>query len=98
MYNNIHLAKINTETKFGLFDIELTEIECARVGALRRHFCCTGSRWKLIRNYLYPYYCFMYVAKIETINRGPKKANPGNCNFAIIYGRRKVRQWLGREI
>ena len=63
LHNNIHLAKINIVTEFGLFDIELTEIEGAKVGALRRHFCCTGSHWKLIRNYLYPYYGFMYVAK-----------------------------------
>ena len=36
--NNLHLTKINIETAFGLFDIELTEIKGAKVGALRRHF------------------------------------------------------------
>ena len=53
MYTNLNLVKINIETAFGLFDIELTKIDGAEVGALRRHFCCTGSHWKLIRNYLY---------------------------------------------
>ena len=39
LYNILHLMKINIETAFGLFDIELTEVEGAKVGALRRHFC-----------------------------------------------------------
>jgi len=34
LYNNLHLAKINIETAFGLFAFELTEIEGAEVGDL----------------------------------------------------------------
>ena len=54
LYNNLHFIKINIETALELFDIKLTEVEGAKVGALRRHFCYTGSHWKLIRNFLSP--------------------------------------------